>query len=392
VSSRTRLAIGLFASALSVRSLAVIVGPLLPAIQTDLSMGPIAAGILGTVPIICLGLFAPVGAWLAGRLRPRPALGVALALLLLFGAARAGAPDVAVLLVLTIGFGMGMGLAGPIPAMIIKARAPGQAGTMSGMYGTGIVVGAAAGAALIVVLAQLAGGWRGAMLALTVPVLVAVIIGYRALGPDPERVRAGAGVRLRVGDATAWLMALLFGLQSFVYWGLVIWLADALEASGWSTTGAGSLVSAFQLSGLVAVLGASYVADRIGTRQQQLRILSGAFTIGLAGMALLPSLMVIWVIVSGAALGMAFPLILALPVDYATDDRDAGSKASLMLLFGYLIAAAGPIILGFVRDLSSTVEPVYLLMAVLGAGFFTLTAWLRATPRHEPLDVPITTD
>ncbi len=392
VTPRTKLALALFASALAVRPLAVSVGPLLPAMQEDLGMGSVVAGLLGTVPIICLGLFAPVGAWLAGRLRPRPALGLALALVVLFGAARAAAPNVALLVTLTVGLGIGMGMAGSIPAMIIKARAPGHPGFMTGMYGTGVVAGAAVGSALIVILSQLSGGWRGATLLLSAPVLAAVLIGYRLLGTDPHDLRGGEGLRLRWADPIAWLMALLFGLQSFVYWGLVIWLSAVLVSMGWSATGAGTMVTVFQLSSLVAVLGTGYVADRIGTRRAQLRVVSAAFTIAPLGLVLLPALTVGWVALAGAALGMAFPLILALPVDYATDDRDAGSKASVMLLVGYLVAAVGPTALGLVRDATSEVWPVFLMLACIGGAFFVLTSWLRPSGRLTPLEVPITTD
>jgi CP family cyanate transporter-like MFS transporter len=392
VTPRTRLALALFAAALAVRPLAVSVGPLLPSMQADLGMSPVVSGLLGTVPIICLGLFAPVGAWLAGRLRPRPALGLALVLVVLFGAARAGAPNVEVLVALTVGLGIGMGLAGSLPAMIIKARAPGHPGFMTGMYGTGVVAGAAAATALIVLLAQLADGWRGATLLLSIPVLAAVLIGYRLLGPDPHEVRAGEGLRIHWADAIAWLMALLFGLQSFVYWGLVIWLAEVLQAMGWTSAGAGTMVTVFQLSSLAAVLGAGYIADRFGTRRMQLRVVSIGFTLALAGLAAVPALTVLWVALAGASLGMAFPLILALPVDYASDDRDAGSKASLMLLFGYLVAAVGPTAVGLVRDATDGVAPVFWLLAAMGAAFFVLTAWVRPSTRATPLDVPITTD
>lgn len=392
MTSRTRLALALFACALAVRPLAVSVGPLLPDIQADLGMSPVVSGLLGTVPIICLGLFAPVGAWLAGRVKPRPALGIALALALVFGAARAAAPNVALLVTLTIGLGVGMGMAGSLPAMIIKARAPGHPGFMTGMYGTGVVAGAAVGSAMIVILAELTDGWRGATLLLSLPVLVAVVLGYRALGPDPAEVRGGAGLRLHWADGIAWLMALLFGLQSFVYWGLVIWLSEVLVTMGWSSAGAGTMVTVFQLSSLAAVLGAGYIADRIGTRRAQLRFVSFAFTVAPIGLAFAPALTIAWVALAGAALGMAFPLILALPVDYAADDRDAGSKASLMLLVGYLVAATGPAALGFVRDVTPNVVPVFLLLAAMGAAFLVLTTWLRPSRRAAPLEVPITTD
>jgi MFS transporter, CP family, cyanate transporter len=390
---RTRLALALLACAIAARPLAVSVGPILPDIQADLGMSALASGILGMVPVLCLGIFAPAGVALATVLRPRSALVVALGLIVAFGVARAAAPDVVSLLVLTAGLGVGMGMAGSIPSMIIKARARALPAFMTGMYGTGVVMGAAGASVLIVPLAILAGGWREAVVLLSIVVLAAAVVGILLLGPDAPRGTTMPGrAKLPWSDRTAWQIALLFGLQSLVYWSLVIWLAEVLVASGWTLAGAGTVVGIFQLSNLVAVVAIGFVAERLGSRRTQLRMVGGAFAVGLAGLAIFPPLTIAWVIVAGIGLGAAFPLAMTLPVDYARDERDAGAKASLMLLVGYLIAAVGPPLVGLVRQSFDEVAPVHLLLAACGAGFVALTGWLRPPPADHAAPVPITTD
>ena len=392
MSDRRRLALALLACAIAARPLAVSVGPLLPDIQADLGMSPFVSGLLGMVPVICLGLFAPLGVGLALRLRPRPALGIALALIVAFGAARAVSPDVPTLIVLTAGLGIGMGMAGSIPSMIIKARAPTMPAFMTGMYGTGVVGGAAVAAMLAVPLSDVGGGWRGAVLILSVPILAAVVVGFLLLGPDAGQPRSASRAGPAWSDPTAWVIAVIFGLQSLIYWGLVIWLAETLVALGWSTTDAGSMVGVFQVSNLAAVVATGYLAERFLGRRGQLRVVAVAFTLGLGGMALAPALAPAWIVIAGAGIGAAFPLALTLPVDYARDELDAGAKASLMLLVGYLVAAVGPPLIGIVRAAIPDVTPVYLLLAGCGAAFLALTAWLRPVPVHHSSPVPITTD
>ena len=114
--STSRLAFALLLCAVAVRPLAVSLGPILPDIQDDVGVSAVLAGLLGTVPVVCLGLFAPLGVTLTRHVRPETGLAIALGLAIGFGAARAIAPDVGWLLVLTIGLGIGMGLAGPLPA------------------------------------------------------------------------------------------------------------------------------------------------------------------------------------------------------------------------------------------------------------------------------------
>jgi len=387
-----RLAAALFACAIAARPLAVSVGPILPSIQLDLDMGPVASGILGMMPVIFLGIFAPVGVGLAALLRPRLALGVALALVVAFGAARAVAPDAVTLIALTGGLGVGMGMAGSIPSMIIKARAAATPAFMTGMYGTGVVAGAALASLFVIPLVDLGGDWRAAVMLLSIPVSVAAVAGYLLLGPDSPSTIRHRPRAIPWSDHTAWLIAVIFGLQSLVYWSLVVWLAEVLVAMGWSAPGAGTMVGVFQTSNLVAVVAIGYLAERLGTRRTQLRIVAALFTTGLLGLAIAPQLSVAWIVIAGAGLGAAFPLALTLPVDYAVDDRDAGGKASLMLLVGYLVAAAGPPALGFVRDLTTETAPVFVLLGVCAAGFLALTAWLRPADAHPAPQVPITTD
>ena len=67
--ARTPLAVlaALFLMGLVLRPALIAVGPLLPAIRVDLDISFRDAGLLGTLPILCLGLFAPLGPRLESR-------------------------------------------------------------------------------------------------------------------------------------------------------------------------------------------------------------------------------------------------------------------------------------------------------------------------------------
>jgi CP family cyanate transporter-like MFS transporter len=80
------------------------------------------AGLLGTIPILCMGLFAPPAPFVSGRLGLRRALGGSLALIGAFGLARAAAPGAALLIVLTWPVGIGLGIAGALLYVRIKER------------------------------------------------------------------------------------------------------------------------------------------------------------------------------------------------------------------------------------------------------------------------------
>jgi len=346
----------------------------------------VLAGLLGMVPVVCLGLFAPLGVTLTRLVRPETALAIALGLAIGFGAARAIAPDVGWLLVLTIGLGIGMGLAGPLPSMIIKARAPDRPATLTSVHGLGIVVGSVLGAILIVPLALIVGGWRGATVLISVPILISSAIGLVLLGRGRARLAEVRPTGIPWRDGTAWLLAGIFGLQSFIYWGLVIWLAAILVEDGWTTAAAGSAVAVYQVGSFVGVVTIGIIGDRWGTRRQQLMIASAAVSVALLGFLVLPTATIAWVALAGISLGAALPLALTLPVDLSVDDRDAGAKSGLMLLGGYLVAAGGPAVVGIIREVTAERTPVVVALLAGGLAFLLLSSRVVATPSRRRSD------
>ena len=107
---RAPLLVALFLAALALRPQLVGAGPLIPSVQSDLGVSHTVAGLLGTIPVLCMGLFAPPAAFLSSRIGSRRALTLALALIGCFGIARAVAPGIVAVLLLTFPVGIGMGL------------------------------------------------------------------------------------------------------------------------------------------------------------------------------------------------------------------------------------------------------------------------------------------
>ena len=102
---RTGLALlaGLFLAGLALRPPIVGVGPLIPAIQDDLDISHAVAGLLGTIPVLCMGIFALPAPALTRRYGSRLAITACLALIGGFGVARAAAPGAAGVIALTFG-------------------------------------------------------------------------------------------------------------------------------------------------------------------------------------------------------------------------------------------------------------------------------------------------
>ncbi|MDF2734698.1 MAG: transporter [Chloroflexota bacterium] len=358
--------VGLFLASVALRPQLLAIGPLLPLIREDLDLPASLAGLLTTIPVLCMGIFAPIGPRFAARLGPRTAFAVCLGVIVACGLLRAVAPAYPLILLATLGLGIGVGIAGAIPSMIVSQRIPERPALGTGAYAGGIVAGSTIAAAVAVPLA-VGGDWRLSLLLLSTASILSIaawLLLVRGEGRIPRLDPTARRLPWRSG--TGWLLVFLFGLQSLMYYGIVAWLPNAFVERGWTAAAAGSLIAVFNGIGLVTTIGVPLVADRLGARRLQLLASSVIATAALTGIIVAPTLAFGWIAILGLALGAVFPLVLTLPLDVTDDPGQVGSVAALMLFGGYILSSLGPFILGAVRDVTGDFETSLWLLVAIG--------------------------
>lgn len=374
---RAPLLFALFLAALTLRPQLVGAGPLLPSIQKDLGVSHAVAGLLGTIPVLCMGLFAPPAPFLSGRIGSRRAIAVALALIGTFGVARTLVPGAAGVVLLTFPLGMGMGLAGAMLPVAVKERFADRPGFATGMYTTGITIGSAVAAAVAVPLAHAAGGWRTPLLSFGAVSSALATLWLWLTRREPRHVRTDVRpLRLPLRNPLAWRLVAAFFLMSFVFYGLNSWLPDAYVERGWSQSSAGGLLALMNTVTIPCGFAAAWAADHWGTRR---RWLGGAATLQLAallGVVLAPGAGWLWAVLIGAAIGPLFPLTLTLPLDAAARPNEVAALAGMMLGLGYTLSASSPLLLGAVRDLSGSFTAVLWLLAGASAALVAVDSSL----------------
>jgi CP family cyanate transporter-like MFS transporter len=357
---------GMFIASLAMRPQILAIGPLLPLIRTDLGLPAGIAGLLTTIPVLCMGMFAPVGPRLAARFGATTAFALCLTTVVAFGILRSLAPSVPLLMLATLAIGIGIGSAGAIPSMIVAQRMPTRPALGTGAYAGGIVAGSTLASGVAVPLAGEA-DWRRALLVISLTSIVCVVAWLVLVGIDRrDRVAGAVARRLPWRDPTGWLLVVVFGLQSVLFYGVVAWLPNAFVERGWDETSAGALVAVFNGVGLVTTIGLPIVADRLGSRRSQLLVSSVIAVLGFAAVIAVPELAFLWVSILGLALGAVFPLVLTLPLDVTDDPSRVGSVAALMLLGGYVLSSTGPVILGAARDITGDFGASLWLLVVFG--------------------------
>jgi CP family cyanate transporter-like MFS transporter len=337
----------LFLAALALRPQLVGLGPLLPQVQGELGVSHGLAGLLTTVPVLCMAALALPAVRIAHRIGLKAAMTVAIVAIAVFGALRPLFPAYPVVLLTTVGIGVGIGLGGALLPRAVRLLAPERAGLATGIYSGGIQTGATLAAASAAPLALL-GDWRLALIVFAAGAAI-VLVGWLVAAPVAHGASPDdAWPSYPWSSLPAWRMVGIFALNSLCFYGLITWLPTAFVEMGWPETDAGRLVALLNLAGLPACFLIPAISDRSLSRHRYVFAGGLATLVAIIGILAVPDVAFGWVVLAGGGLGALFPLSMTLPIDVGPDD--VAGHAAMMLTGGYGVAAVAPAALGWVRD------------------------------------------
>lgn len=360
--------VAIMVAAINLRPPVTAVGALLGRIQQDLGLSGVAAGLLTTLPVCCLGVFAFATPRLRDRLGEEGIIMVALPVLL-FGALVRLLPSLASLLAGTVLVGAGIAVVNVVLPALIKREFPARVARVTSIYTMVVVLGASVGSGTVVpMMRALPGGWRAPMLVLAAPLALAAGV-WLVAGRRMRRAAASTGVggRSLWRSSLTWQVTTFFGTQSLLAYVVFGWLPTIAVDRGLSPTMAGLLLS---VSALVQVAGSLTLPllDR-GSDQRPLTTLVAAVTgVGLLGVIVMPvSQIWLWAVVLGLGQGGGFALALTLIGLRAGDTATASQLSGVAQGSGYLIAAFGPFLVGLLHSLTAEWTAVLALLLAVGA-------------------------
>jgi MFS transporter, CP family, cyanate transporter len=382
---------------LNLRPVITTVPPLALDLAADLRLSAVATGALTTVPVACMGLFAPVAAWAARVTGESTVLAAGLVFIAVGGALRGfgGAPG---LFAATAIAGIGIAVTGTLLPAQVRRRAPGRVGVVTGLYTAALIAGALLGSAA----AQPVASWLGvpAQAALAVwaaPAVVAlgawlVVSRKPAAGPAPAPAAAPAPApaRLPWRDRSAWLGAAFMGAQSLLFYATLAWLAASNVDAGMSSHNAGLLLGLFSATQMLTALAVPALADRGGDLRWWFAVSVGTATAGLFLVALVPHAFPaapwLWSAIIGLGMGGNLSLGLVAITHIAPNPQATAAYSGMAFFVGYLFAATGPALLGLLTDLTGGYRLPFLVLAVLGVGTIAIgvATGSRARSPHEP--------
>src|SRR4051812_14755122 len=131
-------------------------------VQRDLGISSFSVGLLTMAPVLCFGVFGPLGPLLAGRI----GLERTLSLLLLLLAASLGMralAEYAVLGASTLVAGTAIGMAGVLLPVVVRRDFPRHLGLVTGLYTMVLSLGVSSAAGFTPLLAGQTSGWTVAL-------------------------------------------------------------------------------------------------------------------------------------------------------------------------------------------------------------------------------------
>lgn len=377
----------LFVAGLALRPQLIAIAPLYGRLEAELGTSHFVGGLLSTLPVVFMGICAPMAPVLTARLSPERAITACFVVIGGFGLGRALAPNITWMLLLTVGIGLGMGVAGAILPAAVKGSLPGRPAFATGVYAAGIQLGAAVTAGVAVPLAVVV-SWRGALATLSVISLCfAVAWAWATSGRATGRVRRHP---LPAHSQFAWLLGGVMFLVAVPYFGLNAWLPEFLVEKGWAEASAGNAQAIMNMAALVTSLTVPVVIDRVGSRRMYL--IGSAVLLGssLVLLVVAPGRAWLWAAVIGLCTGIQFTIVLVLPLDVSRDPQGAAAAAGLILGVGYVGSAAAPSVLGAIRGAAGTFDAS--MWTLVGCMAVLVLLVLPVSPRRLAQGVGVTVE
>ena len=351
------LVVAVTAAGFNLRTAISNLPPLFPDLQTQLHLSPAALSLLAALGLLTVGL-------LLRGISP----GV-----MLFPGTILASSAIAIMNVLL--------------SSMVKRRKPERAGHLISTYLTALCVGAIIASLLAVPLYQASGGsvrlalglWAG-------PAALATLLWlpqlrYRSAGSGPGTgPESGPGNRqsARVKSAhvkvykylLAWQVMAFMGLQSLLYYAALSWLPTIFQDRGTSAVTAGNLLALMGAGNLVGALVVPVLAHRTPDQRALVVPSMAAMGVGLAGSLWAPlATAPFWVLVLGLGQGSCLGLAIFFMLARAPDPGSAASLSTFAQSAGYLVASAGPLVLGLLHSATGSWNiPVALLLVLCGLG------------------------
>lgn len=376
------LIVGIIFIATNLRAPLTSVGPLVGIIKDDIHISNTLAGLITTLPLLAFALFSPIVPKLGRKFGVELIIVISIVFLTL-GIILRSLSGVATLYLGTAVLGLAISVSNVLLPSLIKREFPKKIGLMTGVYSISMnLFGAIASGVSVPIAVKLGFGWQGAM---GIWAILGFISSIFWLPQMKNRTKQTANVYNQKTDHTvnlwrsrlAWQVTFFMGIQSMVFYVLIAWLPEILKQQGIDSDQSGWLLSVMQLALLPCTFIVPVIAGRM--KEQRPLVIITTFLLLTGNIGLLygdSNLIILWIVLLGMGGGFAFSLSMMF---FGLRTENAGQAADLSGMaqsVGYLLAAIGPTLFGYLHDVTNSWNTPLLIL--VGASILLLIFGLGA--------------
>ena len=344
---------------INLRPAVTSVGPILSTIRDALNVTSTQMSLLTSIPVFCMGLFAPLAVPIQKKYGYRWSIALLIALIGSATSARILYSSYSALVLTSFLAGFAIAIISPILNAYIKEKFPTKMEPVIGIYSFAIGFGATLSSGFTAVFYKsFDGNWALALGIWGLLAIIAMVSWVMIVQETPAQrseIEQSVIARNPWKNKMAWIILFYFGLQTSLFFSLTTWLTSVALEQGMALLKAGTVLTLMTIVQLVGNILIPSIINRYPNRIIWLHSLIG---LGIVGSVIffIDATWAIWTsaVVFGFVLSGLFPIGLMLPLDEAKNNREANEWSSMVLSGGFMMSAIVPLIIGFVYDLTGT--------------------------------------
>lgn len=344
--------------AANLRGPLTMVGPLIPSMKESFTSGNSLFGILTSIPLFVFGIISIIAPKLDNKFGKRITITTSLSLLLI-GLLIRSLGSVSSLLIGSILVALGIGISNVLlPSVIVEGAHKKDVGRLTGTFTTTMGLFGSIASGLSIFLASIV-GWQFALEIFVITAIIALVLWltYSKTVEGIEReeqLEPEIKLSYLLKSKLVWSIALFMGVQSWIAYALFAWVPSILIDRGMSSNFSAIALMIIQLCSMPTMYIIPIIA---GKKKSQSMFVAITTIIGFIGCLSLfaanPIILTVGLVLIGIGQGASLSFSYLFFTVRTNSAKETSSLSGISQTIGYFIASTGPILFGYIHDITN---------------------------------------
>lgn len=358
------------------------VGPIISIIREDLGISNVLAGLLTTIPLITFAIVSPFAPKISKQLGIEHTLFYSI-LIITFGMVFRSIGNIPLLIIGTILIGIGISFGNVLMPSLFKIKFPFRVGILMAFYTVSMNVSAGIAMGISQPIASTNVGWEGALISPIVLLIITAFFWIPLLKDEKSGLSKDNNDHAHtkpnlLSSPLAWSITFAMGLQSLLFYCSITWIPEILISQGLDAKDAGWMTSLMQYAQIPMTFLIPILAEKFSSQKSIVYLFTALYLIGFVGLFFKwIDFVWLWMLCLGMAGGASFGLAMMFFTLRTKTAMEAAQISGFAQSFGYLLAAVGPVLFGYLHDASNSWDIpnlIFLITTVLLSIFALISA------------------